>query len=81
MTISGTKEWSVESVNCVTGCSHNCRYCYARAMALRFHRIKRPEDWATMQVRWAEVHPKIRWKESFKKVLGLKFSTEAGLDI
>ena len=55
MTISGTKEWSVASVNCVTGCSHDCRYCYARAMALRYHRIKRPEDWAMMRVRQREV--------------------------
>ena len=37
--ISGTKEWSVSSVNCITGCEHNCRYCYARANALRFKRI------------------------------------------
>ena len=52
MTISGTKEWSVESVNCVTGCSHNCRYCYARA---RRHWIERPEDWAAMRVREHDV--------------------------
>ena len=33
--ISGTKEWAKENVNCVTGCSNNCRYCYARAMGTR----------------------------------------------
>ena len=50
-TISGTKEWSVASVNCVNGCSHNCRYCYARYNAVeRFGRIS-AEDWPTMQVR------------------------------
>ena len=53
--ISGTKEWSVASVNCVTGCSHDCRYCYARAMAVRYHRIGSPAEWSTMRVRPAEV--------------------------
>jgi len=26
-------------------------------------------------------HPKIKWKESIKKVVGLQIPTEAGLDI
>jgi len=33
---TGTKEWAEHSVNCCLGCSHNCRYCYARQMAVRF---------------------------------------------
>ena len=45
--ISGTKEWSVESVNVVFGCPHRCRYCYARARALRFCQIAAPGDWGT----------------------------------
>ena len=53
--ISGTKEWSVASVNCVSGCSHNCRYCYARANAMRFGRIQSHGEWETMRVREAEV--------------------------
>jgi DNA repair photolyase len=24
---SGTREWAVKSVNCCSGCSHDCRYC------------------------------------------------------
>lgn len=48
--ISGTKEWSVESVNCVIGCSHDCRYCYAREMAERHKRVE-PGDWPKMRVR------------------------------
>jgi len=63
-TISGTREWSVESVNCVTGCSHNCRYCYARARAVKYvrrgpkqaeQRLKVIEDWPTMRVRSHDV--------------------------
>jgi DNA repair photolyase len=43
--ISGTKEWAKHVANCVKGCKHGCRYCYARhQMVERFKRIK-PEDW------------------------------------
>lgn len=35
---TGTREWSSVSVNCCDGCSNDCAYCYARAMALRFKR-------------------------------------------
>jgi len=58
--ISGTKEWSVASVNCLVGCSHDCRYCYARANALRFRRIKSPDDWAKPRVRQREVKKRRR---------------------
>lgn len=54
--ISGTKEWSVESVNCVTGCSHDCRYCYARFDAVkRYKRVKKAADWPNMVVRMKDV--------------------------
>ena len=46
----GTREWAVHSVNCCTGCSHDCRYCYARAMAVKFNRVRR-EDWKIERVR------------------------------
>ena len=57
--ISGTKEWSVESVNCVTGCSHDCRYCYARYDAVeRYKRVKKAADWPNMVVRERDVQKK-----------------------
>ena len=43
--ISGTKEWSVESVNILLGCAHQCRYCYARANALRRKQIPNVQVW------------------------------------
>ena len=56
--ISGTKEWAVHSVNCVTGCEHDCRYCYARYNAI--HRfggiVKDREEWVQMQVRDKDVN-------------------------
>lgn len=44
---TGTKEWSEHSVNIGRGCVHNCEYCYARQMALRFNRIATRADWAS----------------------------------
>jgi len=58
---TGTREWSSHSYNCVSGCVHACRYCYARASALRFGRISKPDEWGTETIRWNDVrrkHPK-----------------------
>jgi DNA repair photolyase len=53
--ISGTLEWAVANVNCITGCEHNCRYCYARWNAVdRFKRVAH-EDWTNKKVRPADV--------------------------
>lgn len=43
----GTKEWADSNVNCYFGCSNNCRYCYAKKMAIRFKR-KTDGDWKVM---------------------------------
>ena len=53
--ISGTKEWSVVSVNCITGCEHNCRYCYARTQAMRFKRLASESQWALPVLRPKDV--------------------------
>lgn len=45
--ISGTKEWSVQSVNCVLGCPHRCRYCYARSRAVDYGQCPSHEAWGT----------------------------------
>lgn len=42
---TGTKEWAVANVNIQIGCEHNCRYCYARAMAVRRFRRCTAEQW------------------------------------
>ena len=43
------KEWTENSVNCCTGCSNNCRYCYAKGMAMRFKRVT-SEEWPIERV-------------------------------
>ena len=44
---SGTKEWADYNVNCIKGCSNNCRYCYAKMMAKRFGRCGE-DNWGNM---------------------------------
>ena len=34
----GTQEWAASNVNLQVGCEHDCRYCYAKAMGIRFKR-------------------------------------------
>jgi DNA repair photolyase len=34
----GTQEWAASNVNIQDGCEHDCRYCYAKTMAIRFRR-------------------------------------------
>ena len=58
--IVGTNEWAVKTVNCCTGCTNNCRYCYARGIGLRFKRTTH-EDWGNCHIRQKDVdkkHPK-----------------------
>ena len=47
--ISGTREWADSNVNCVSGCSNDCRYCYAKNMAKRFGRATE-ETWKIMKI-------------------------------
>jgi DNA repair photolyase len=47
---TGTKEWAETNVNCLKGCEHDCRYCYARANASRFKQIATAEEWRQPQV-------------------------------
>lgn len=52
----GTREWAEESANICLGCSHNCRYCYARDKALSSNLITSEEDWATERVNMEKVN-------------------------
>ena len=50
MNIHGTQEWSVKTINCCTGCSHDCRYCYAKGMAVRFRQVTESQ-WPLERIR------------------------------
>jgi len=43
--IFGTKEWDENSFNCINGCGHNCRYCYAAKIAVRYGRKENRQEW------------------------------------
>lgn len=47
--VFGTYEWAAKTVNVINGCSHNCKYCYAKAMAVRFKR-KAIDNWHIEEV-------------------------------
>jgi DNA repair photolyase len=55
----GTQEWAEKTVNCCTGCSNNCRYCYGRQMAVRFGQVKE-DEWPSMHIRQRDVEKKYR---------------------
>lgn len=56
--VGGTKEWAIANVNCITGCSNGCLYCYGKAMARRFGRISSDAEWAKPKLRPEEVKRK-----------------------
>jgi DNA repair photolyase len=47
----GVAEWAEASVNIGTGCSHNCRYCYACGNALWRNQIPSRADWTTERLK------------------------------
>lgn len=59
----GTKEWADSNVNCYSGCSNNCGYCYAKKMAIRFGR-KTENTWRIM------VPNETTIQKSYKKRVG-----------
>ena len=32
----GTREWAEKNENLISGCSHDCAYCYAKATAVQY---------------------------------------------
>lgn len=49
-TKTGTKEWADKNINIINGCSNDCIYCYAKAMAIR-HKRKTPETWCIEELK------------------------------
>jgi len=60
---SGTKEWADHNINCIKGCSNNCRYCYAKIIAKRFGRCTE-ETWKEIEISRDVVN------KTFKKYYG-----------
>jgi len=47
--VFGTQEWATHNENLISGCSHDCKYCYAKAISVRMKR-KTPENWHVEEV-------------------------------
>lgn len=41
---NGTKEWSIQSANFITGCKNDCKYCFSKATAI-YNKRKTQDDW------------------------------------
>ncbi|MBM9604727.1 radical SAM protein [Desulfopila inferna] len=54
--IRGTREWAVADIDCCTGCSHGCRYCYARYDGVVKKKRVSASEWQHPEVRSADVH-------------------------
>jgi DNA repair photolyase len=54
----GTAEWLVKPMNCIDGCLHDCKYCYAKSMAIMFGR-KTPDNWKVENLRINDLIKKI----------------------
>ncbi len=48
--IFGTRQWAPYSENCLLGCAHDCKYCYAKATAIHYKRST-PQDWKNEKLR------------------------------
>jgi DNA repair photolyase len=55
--VVGFREWAKYSVNCCSGCANDCRYCYAKGMAVRFGQLK-ADEWPLERVRQKDVDKK-----------------------
>ena len=47
--VFGTTEWATKNANFISGCVHNCKYCYSKEMAIRFKR-KTVENWIVEEI-------------------------------
>lgn len=61
----GTKEWSNASINCVSGCSHDCVYCFAKSGAIRYAKRsgKTPSTWKNEVINTKNVSRKFKKRD------------------
>ena len=46
----GTYEWAEKTINFISGCKNDCKYCYAKSMAIRYKR-NTADNWKNEVVR------------------------------
>lgn len=61
--VNGTQEWAAYEFNFVKGCPHDCHYCYAKGMAIRFGRVT-SSTWRNEQIDWGKINKNYtKWKK------------------
>lgn len=63
---TGTKEWADKNINIVNGCSNDCLYCYAKAIAIR-HKRKTADSWKEEQLKASTLEKNFR--KTDKKIM------------
>ena len=58
--VFGTQEWAAQNANFISGCYHDCKYCYSKEMAIRFKR-KTSLNWKIEDVNHSRLS--VRWKK------------------
>lgn len=76
MAKTGTKEWAEDKQNIITGCEHDCLYCYAKANALRYKQIKDEKEWRKPKLRFKALD-----KKPYKKKGRIMFPTTHDIPI
>ena len=66
--VSGTMEWATININFINGCAHDCKYCYAKANAVRFKRKTR-DNWKQEEVRFDKLVPTVKPKDGYTMFL------------
>jgi DNA repair photolyase len=57
--VFGTYEWAVENANYISGCNHNCKYCYSKEMAIRYKR-KTSLNWEDEEINTKQLSKKAK---------------------
>lgn len=59
---NGTKEWSIESANFISGCRNDCKYCFSKATAI-YNKSKTQDDWKEEFVKSSKLNKSWRLRE------------------
>ena len=62
--VFGTTEWAVKNANFISGCNHDCKYCYSKAMGIRFKR-KTSANWEVEEVNTDKINKKVKKVDGF----------------
>jgi DNA repair photolyase len=57
--VFGTLEWALHNENFISGCAHDCRYCYSKEMAIRFKR-KTAESWPVEEINQRKLNSAVK---------------------